>query len=505
MVLPLPPSDPNSPIPNGPFTAPENEYVKGPYYPTQIGEGLEMDEGVLTVPLGEGLGVEDGKLTIPIGSGLEYVDGVLTATGGSTTDVVKILSGNKTYYISPTGNDITGDGSAAAPWYSPHKVMSFLRDYVITGKVTVSVEKGEYTFTTACDLSHAQGNNITIGSGALPVGTPPRPTYTTLTGGGDRGNTTATAAYNYDILYNWYSQYAYIFKFPVSHGFTCSWGSPVTLQGMLIVGQGNTSTIFCGIVVRPTLYGSAVSGIVPATSGVIIGDMAIHGFPYDGIQMTGGGKVSAINRVTITNCKNFGVSCNLSSLFTSYNGVQVLNCGNGFSVDMNSTLYLLYCVSQNNLLTGFKANLKSLIIMSDCISTNLNQGINLDNASMAYVRKTTFTGHGGPTSSGFVLSNTSTLNFAANSSSTVVLSDMNLGISASNGSFVYASGSMQNITGNSLVASYGASINYGGGTIGKVNGTGWGAIRLSSTTNVTGTVSPPLNTVGNGNFYIYQS
>ena len=49
MTLPNPPQNPNTPIPNNPFSAPLNPFVCGPYFPVAVSAGIDMTTGA-TVP-----------------------------------------------------------------------------------------------------------------------------------------------------------------------------------------------------------------------------------------------------------------------------------------------------------------------------------------------------------------------------------------------------------------------------------------------------------------------
>ena len=49
MALPNPPQNPNTPIPNDPFSAPLNPFVCGPYFPVAVSAGIDMTTGA-TVP-----------------------------------------------------------------------------------------------------------------------------------------------------------------------------------------------------------------------------------------------------------------------------------------------------------------------------------------------------------------------------------------------------------------------------------------------------------------------
>lgn len=77
---------------------------------------------------------------------------------------VKVLSADSVIYVSTTGSDATGDGSASKPFASLVKAMQTARQYTIVGDAVLSIRllKGEYTLSTNVDLYHPQGSNIVI-------------------------------------------------------------------------------------------------------------------------------------------------------------------------------------------------------------------------------------------------------------------------------------------------------------------------------------------------------
>lgn len=68
----------------------------------------------------------------------------------------------RTYYISPTGSDASGTGSAASPWRSLYKATST----VLTAGDTIYVNTGTYTETAQCMLR--PGVNL-LGAGAAAI------------------------------------------------------------------------------------------------------------------------------------------------------------------------------------------------------------------------------------------------------------------------------------------------------------------------------------------------
>ena len=99
------------------------------------------------------------------------------------TPAAWLLTADLTLHVATTGSDTTGDGSQAAPWATPHRVMAFLRGLLLADGVfvTISIADGAYTFSKELNLNHPQGTQISI-EGTSTSGT--RPTGTSLNGGG---------------------------------------------------------------------------------------------------------------------------------------------------------------------------------------------------------------------------------------------------------------------------------------------------------------------------------
>ncbi len=72
----------------------------------------------------------------------------------------------QTYYISPSGNDVTGDGSSGSPWRSLYRATS----EVTTAGSTIFVREGTYTETSQSQLA-AQVNIEGTGAGSIITST----------------------------------------------------------------------------------------------------------------------------------------------------------------------------------------------------------------------------------------------------------------------------------------------------------------------------------------------
>tara|TARA_B110000503_G_scaffold122343_1_gene186817 strand:+ start:363 stop:3512 length:3150 start_codon:yes stop_codon:yes gene_type:complete len=77
---------------------------------------------------------------------------------------LKVLATDSVIYLSPSGNDGTGDGSLAKPYRTLQKCMDVARTYTIVGSATLYIRflRGEYTLTGTIDLYHPQGGNLII-------------------------------------------------------------------------------------------------------------------------------------------------------------------------------------------------------------------------------------------------------------------------------------------------------------------------------------------------------
>ena len=119
MALPTPPLDPNYPIPNNPFYAPESNYLNGEYGPLIIGSGLFLDNatGTLYASGSGGPGVSSITATTGIyvsqstGSVIIGNSGVLALTPGPGINVVN-TGGN--YTITNTAPAVGGGGTVTS-------------------------------------------------------------------------------------------------------------------------------------------------------------------------------------------------------------------------------------------------------------------------------------------------------------------------------------------------------------------------------------------------------
>jgi len=104
--------------------------------------------------------IADGH-SIAAGNGID-----ITVSGSNpiveTISATNIISSDLTLYLSPTGNDTTGDGSHASPWFSINRAMDYLKDKILSAYVTIYVNDGFYNFTETQVVSHPYADKITI-------------------------------------------------------------------------------------------------------------------------------------------------------------------------------------------------------------------------------------------------------------------------------------------------------------------------------------------------------
>ena len=110
MALPPKPNNPNTPIPNQPFTAPDTFYVAGPWFPVEVGVGVAFNtdttkianisnDGVLAIAsvAGTGISVDSTSGNYVIGN-----TGVLSLTAGPNISI-SAATGDITISASSTG------------------------------------------------------------------------------------------------------------------------------------------------------------------------------------------------------------------------------------------------------------------------------------------------------------------------------------------------------------------------------------------------------------------
>ena len=106
MVLPIRPTNPNTPIPNNPFSAPLNPYIQGPYFPVGLSSGIDLTSGAYVPQL---INSVQNVLAAGPGIALSTVNGTTTIsyTGGAGSgSVTSVATG-----VGLTGGPITTTGT----------------------------------------------------------------------------------------------------------------------------------------------------------------------------------------------------------------------------------------------------------------------------------------------------------------------------------------------------------------------------------------------------------
>jgi hypothetical protein len=111
-----------------------------------------------------------------IGSGHLKINGATDIVGGLTvdgisvsgtlqigsSDVCRVLSENKTYYVRTTGNDTTGDGSSGTPWLTVSRALDEIYKWV-ADENTITIDVGEGTFNeSTLSPTYAYGSNLYV-------------------------------------------------------------------------------------------------------------------------------------------------------------------------------------------------------------------------------------------------------------------------------------------------------------------------------------------------------
>jgi hypothetical protein len=287
---------------------------------------------------------------------------MLTSDGTAWTSNYGIILSNLTLYVATTGNDTTGDGlTSGTAWATPHKAMAWLRDRTIGSGVvvTVSVADGAYTFTQTLNLNHPQGDQIFI-NGGTTTGT--RPTGAALNGGGVRGNTAGTLAFNDALLLAYYNTQ---WQFNGCTGLECIIGGGVTINTVLIRGNATTGTsgVQCGY---------STGGVTKANAGSInLGTtVAVHNFGGTGIRAIHGGSINASN-VTVTN-SGTGIIVSFAGSIQATSATSSNNTFSGIQVSYSGGIVAVGAISSNNGLSGILTSYGGSIFAINAIATNNN-------------------------------------------------------------------------------------------------------------------------------------
>jgi hypothetical protein len=343
MPLPTPPGDLTSPIPNQPFDYPDENFLEGAYSPVIVGEGLRISGDYLK-----------------------------TAANNAT-----VILEDTTFYVAIDGSDETGDGSAANPWYSPHKAMEFLSGFIIldTVQVTISVGEGEWTFNEPLNVDHPYGSQITIsGQGSNSRPSPPQISQ------GVSGYNVSTKVINDEVLRQYHNT---IWNFNGCNGIEAFSVSGVTLDKLMIAGlvdTDNQAGVCMGTVLNKN-YPNAISYTVKASSASItLGQVAIFNFYLAGVLCVGG-------RVTFKN--DCGVVCGCGDN-GGYFGGGLLALANGIIIP--STSYAVnnqwgWAAAEGGFIAGGRAFVQSNqngVYVASNGNADLTSGNGVNNVDVAF-------------------------------------------------------------------------------------------------------------------------
>jgi len=371
--------------------------------------------------------------------------GIISATrfNGVINDPnFEVISENMQLYVATTGSDSTGTGTLANPWATPHKAVNWLssRTIKLGIGVTINIANGDYTFTEELILEHPNGNQIRI-LGGTTTGNRPVETLTGSLTGIETGNTVASQTYNVGLLTSFYNT---VLRFNGTNGLRCNTNGGTTLDRILIVGDGTTP--FCNGVCVGVSDDSA-SGMIGIGTSV-----AVHNFSANGVLSRHGSYVFAQN-VTVTNCNN-GFACLYGGNIRTGSGLASNCAGDGFRITNGGSIRAYASRSHYNGGSGFSIlQGGSLDIVGSSSTSNTGAGVSVRYGGSVGARSVTASRNVGG------------------------------GVTVRYGGDVDARDA--SITNNSISDVYG----FGSGTI-YVGGATYS------------TISPTLNTVGNGSVYI---
>jgi hypothetical protein len=181
MALPLPPINPNQPIPNDPFYYPDQNYIQGEYSPFVIGSGLSLDNvsGVLSASgvgssLAAGAGISlstVGTITTIASTGVLSVIGTspVSVTAGQNPNISVGAASTVTPGVVQLNNTTTSSSVSqaltAAAGYSLQQQIDAL---VISNNLTLAGTVDGSTGLVATVTAEGTLKGFTVGS-ALPA------------------------------------------------------------------------------------------------------------------------------------------------------------------------------------------------------------------------------------------------------------------------------------------------------------------------------------------------
>ena len=386
-----------------------------------------------------------------------------------------LLTADVTLHVATTGSDTTGDGSQAAPWATPHRAMAFLRGLLLADGVfvTISIADGAYTFSKELNLNHPQGTQISI-EGTSTSGT--RPTGTSLNGGGGKGYSTTTESFNDAKLKAFYRTQ---WQFNGCDGLRCDLGGGVTVDKLLIRGNGTTYTdgVLAGgkdpLRIQQSLYIDKAS-----TGSINLGQtVGVHNFGGVGIATGYGGSICA-EAVTVTNTKSDGIRTYFGGSSQAYQAT-ISNCnGDGIATCHGGSINAMDAMASNNLKNGIICFYGgSILAKGATAANNLQSGVMIRHGGTIYASAANASRNGQN-------------GFATSYGGSIYGGDLTAASNQKNGIYI-------GYGGNILASA--ATLTGNGESAAKAEGDGF--LRLNGAI-YDGILSPPANTLGNGKAYI---
>ena len=448
------------------------------------------------------MGSPDPNITLDNTGGVTFDSDVVVSGDIDASNIAYRLTTNTTFHVTTSGNDVSGDGSSANPWATPHRAMDYLSEFLITDgvEVVIAVADGEYTFTQQLNLNHPNGTQITISgesvTGTRPTGDAAAPH--TLNGGGtttaNRGNTSSSETYNDALLKGYYNT---VWQFNGCNGLVCQGNGGVTVNRVLIRGDGttaNTYGVFCG-----TTY--VTGGVKKCAEGSItLGDqVAIHNWSGPSLLVFNGHVAGQY--VTISNGNAHGMFVNRSGSIAIGNATITNTVQNAAQTFYGGSIYINDSYFFNGSNRGVMTDNGGHIESRNCTINNFAQNAIRTNVG------------GNIRCRDCTLLNISASCLMTNFGGSIEAANTTISGGDTNGVLVNYGGNMAVDSVSVLECSGNGILVLGGGTIRPTNATisgsgdedlkatGAGFILINGSTSYT-TITPALNTIGNGNALI---
>jgi len=279
---------------------------------------------------------------------------------------------NTDWYISPSGSDVTGDGSLGTPWYSIAKAFEELKDIRINKEayLTINVLDGLYDFNEETVLNHPDGERIEVIGNTPPTrGMISVISYTGTAGnwfieiGTDTDPSTDTDIGDYILIRNLIGS--------------------VVKQRFLMAGCLEVIGV-SGTTITARSRSESIELIPPGTYG---GDITIlkarirFQFDSNGLVINNGFVLDRINNIVLIGDgggslvqENEGISVKGSSSLKCGPEVGVSEFHKGFAVSEASNLDATGTASSANSRSGYSAEQSSNLLCNDSIASGNTAG-----------------------------------------------------------------------------------------------------------------------------------